>query len=309
MFLLTIPFVATGFAAARPSSPPGVVELPVTPDGQPHIPVRIKRADVDVRIALSYDTALVLNSGAAARAELKAFPLIGKRTFKSALIPGGEATFRGNLYGITPHGLANATVPVIWVDKPVAADADGVLSITALKADHIIFSFGPITPGSKTYAIPRKSTGSAMMEARVGDETISVALELNAPDTVMNARAAAALANTGVVKRGGNVGFWKPFPGIALPFERLDPATGARLFGLPLVRPAVRVTEAQAKALDARSKAGTSTADDDADAITVTASRKRGRAPWLLIGRDMLAPCSRIEFDRPGKRWLLTCAF
>jgi hypothetical protein len=29
----------------------------------------------------------------------------------------------------------------------------------------------------------------------------------------------------------------------------------------------------------------------------------------VLIGRDVLDRCSRIELDRPGKRWLLTCDF
>ena len=297
-----LPAIAVAAPAAQP------LIIPVAPGGQPHIPIRIKHADLDVRLALSFDMALVLNAEPAFRAELKPFPLIGKRTFKNALIPGGEATFRGNLYGITPRGLDKSTVPAIWVDKPIAADADGVLSITSLKSDHIVFVFGPQVPGSIIHTISRKS-GGVMMLAQVGDEKIDVALELNSPDTVMNARAAAALINAGIFKRAGEVGFWKPFPGVDLPFERLAPAPGARLLGLPLGRAGVRITEAQAKVIDARAHAGTSTAEDDTDAITVTASRKKGRNPWILIGRDMLSGCSRIEFDRPAKLWRLTCAF
>ncbi len=298
--------VAPILAVAAASAPPMV--LSVAPNAQPRMPVRIKNADLDIRLALSFDTALVLNMEPAVRAGLKPFPLIGKRKFKSALIPGGEATFRGNLYGITPRGLEKSTVPAIWVDRPVAGDADGVLGISALKADYIIIDLGPFVPGSKLHTLTRPDKGSVLMKARIGDETVTVSLELNTPDTVMNARAAAALANAGLVKRAGTVGFWRPFPGVALPFERLDPIAGARLLGLPLVRPAVRITEGQARDLDAKAKAGTSDASDDEDAITVTASRKKGRDPWILIGRDMLSGCSRIEFDRQGKTWLLTCA-
>lgn len=303
VLLLAVPLIA---AAKAPMAPYVVT---VAPGAQPHLPVRIKDTDLDIRLALSFDSAMILNPVPAARAGLKPFPLIGKRTFKSSLVPGGEATFRGNLYGVTPHGLAKSTLPVIWVDKTIAADAEGVLPVSVLKADTVVINLGPQAPAAKLYTITRKDKGGVMMKVRVGDETIDVALELNSPDTVMNARAAAALANAGLVKRAGEVGFWRPFPGVELPFERLAPTPGATVIGLPLFRPAVRITEAQAKTLDAAAKAGTSTADDDDDAITVTASRKKGRGPWILIGRDVLQHCSRIVFDRPGKAWLLTCAF
>ncbi|KAB7646312.1 hypothetical protein [Polymorphobacter fuscus] len=286
-----------------------MIVINVLPGGQPHLPARIKAIDLDTRVALSFDTALVLNTPAAERAGLKSFPLIGKGKFENAMIPGGEARFRWNLFGVTPAGAAKGTVPVVWVDKAVAADADGVLPASVIKADRIIFDLGPQAPAAKVRTILRKSGGSVLMKTRIGDETINVALELNSPDTVMNARAAAALAGAGLVKRAGDVGFWRPFPGVSLPFERMVPTAGAAILGLPLVRPAVRITEAQAREIDSRARAGTSTASDDDDAITVTASRKRGRDPWILIGRDVLNQCSRIVFDRPGKAWVLTCAF
>lgn len=301
--------LAAGMSLAAAPPPVAPYFITVAPGNQPHVPLRIKRGDLDVRIALSFDTALVLNAEPARRAELKPFPLIGKRTFKSALIPGGEATFRGNLYRINPQGLPSSTVPAIWVDKPIAGDADGVLALSALKADRIVIDLGPAATGSRQYTLTRPDKGSVMMRARLSDEKIAVALELNSPDTVMNARAAAALIAAGLVKRSGQVGFWRPFPGVALPFERLTPLPGAQVLGLPLVRPAVRITEAQARQLDAQAKAGTSTSEDDADTVTVTASRKKGRGPWILVGRDVLGDCSRIVYDRPGKTWGLTCAF
>ncbi len=304
-FALLLALIGTAASAADPAS----ITVSVAPGGQPHIPVRIKNAELDIRLALSFDSVLILNSGPAARAELRAFPLIGKRTFKNSLIPGGEATFRGNLYSIEPRGLPKSSLPAIWVDKPIAGDADGVLPVSVLKADRIVIDLGPQAPNAKLYSITRKNGGSAMMRARIGDENVDVALELNAADTVMNARAAALLAAAGLVKRGGEVGYWKPFPGVALPVERLTPTPGAELLGLPLRRPGARVTEAQARVIDAQARAGTSTTEDDDDTITVTAKRSRGRGPWILIGRDVLSSCSRIEFDRPGKVWHLTCAF
>jgi hypothetical protein len=294
--------------AAKP--PPAPYVINVAPGGQPHVSIIMKKkVPMDARVALSFDQALVLNSPAAGRAGLKAFPLFGKRTFKNAFIPGGEATFRFNLLDVTPKGLPRRKLPVVWVDKPVADDADGVLSVTGMQADRIVFELGPQAPGAKIYTLTRPDSGEVKMAERIGGEKIDISFELNSPDTVMNARAAAALTKAGLVKRNGQVGFWKPFPGVALPFERMTTRPGAMLVGLPLSGAAVRITEAQAKALDARAKAGTSTEEDDADTITVTADTKKGRDPWILIGRDMLSKCSRIEFDRPGKAWHLTCAF
>lgn len=285
--------------------------LNVAPGAQPHVPIIMKKtAEMDVRVALSFDPgALVLNSGPADRAGLKAFPLIGKGTFKNAFLPGGEATFRFNLLDVTVRGLPRKKTPTLWVNKPVAADADGILSVGAIKADRVVFELGPQRPGATTYILSRPDGSEVKMMARLGGEKINIAFELNSPETVMNARAAAALAAAGLVKRNGDVGFWQPFPGVALPFERMTPSPGAMLIGLPLTRPGVRITEAEAKRLDALAKAGTSTAIDDDDTITVTASKKRGRDPWILIGRDVLGKCSRIVFDRPGKAWVLTCAF
>ncbi len=291
------------------ATPARAIEIPWPTDAQPVTRIVIKHTPLTARLALGFDKALILNGAPAEKANLKAFPFIGKRTVRNPLIPGGEATFRGNIYDVAGAGLAATGVPTIWVDKPIAEDADGILSLLSLKADSIAL-VRQGGAGGHVYTLDRPGHGDALVKARAGGEEIRVGLDLRSPDKVMNARAAAALEAAGVVKRSGKVGLWSPFPGVALPFERLTPVPNARLLGLPLVRPAARISEARAKTLDAAAKAGTSTVADDDDTITVIGTRKRkGPDPWLLIGRDVLDQCSRIEFDRPGKRWLLTCSF
>ncbi len=295
-------------AAAEKTAP--AFELAWPAEAQPRVPVVIKNTPLTVRVALGFDKAMLLNGGPAARANLKAFPILGKRTVKNPMIPGGEAVFRGNIYDVAAAGLPTTAVPTIWVDKPVADDADGVLSLLGLNADKVVLSRGPAAAGSRVYALNRKGKSDALIKAQFGGESVLVGLDLRAPDTVMNARAAVALEAAGVVKRSGTIAFWAPFPGVSLPLERLTPVPGAKLLGLPLHLPTARISEARLKALDARAKAGTSTASDDADTVTVTATKARkGANPWLLIGRDVLDKCSRIELDRPGKQWLLTCNF
>ena len=295
------------FGASAHAAPADRFEIVAAP--QPMARLRVKNTDLTVRVALGFDKALLLNLAPATRAHLKAFPLLGKQTFKSNLMPGGSALIRGNLYDIAIAGLPETQVPTIWFDKELADDSDGVISLLAVPAEHVVVVQPAAPKGGLVYGIGRKGKGDAAMIAVIGGEKVHVILDVRSTETLFNGRAAQLIEKAGMFKRTGRVGLWRPFPGSALPFERVIPTPGATILGLPLVAPAARVTEARAKELDARAKAGTSSADQDDDAITVTAGRHKTQPPWVLIGRDVLDYCSRIELDRPGVRWALTCAF
>jgi len=293
-----------------PAPAVAATDIIVPPGQQPYIDLIVKDQPMRARLALGFDKALLLNLGPAQRASLKIFPLLGKMKFKNALIPGGEALFRFNLVRVAPQGFEAGKIPTVWVDKLIASDADGILSALALSGDRVTFRLAPPRAGEQLYKLPRKGKNDADMQTRIADEKIRITLELNAPETILNARAADALIAAGLLRRLNSVTLWRPFPGVALPIQRLETRPGATLLGLPLINAAARITEAEAKRIDSEAKAGTSTAEDDEDAITVTASRKkRGRAPWVLVGRDTLDRCSSITLDRPAKVWELACRF
>lgn len=290
------------------STPAAAIELVADP--QPHTLVRIKDSDVPARVALGFDKAMALNLDSATAARLRAFPIFGKRTVESSMIPGGRAVFRGNFYRIAPAGLKPVTAPVGWVDKPVDARFPAIVSIFAFDAPRVAIVRPGVSAGSR-FVLRRNGEGDAQMDVKVGSETVRVSLDLGTPRTIMSARAAAALEETGLVRRLMEVGLWEPIPGVRLPYQGLVPIAGASVAGLPLVAPAARITEQRAREIDAFAKSGTSTMSDDDDAIVVTAKRdqQRGRRAWLIIGADVLNNCGRIELDRPGKRWLLDCSF
>lgn len=290
---------------------PAQAEIAVPPGQQPYLPVTVKDTAVNARLALGFDKALLLNMGPAQQAKLKMFPLLGKMTLRDPLFPGGEALFRFNLVKVAPKGFKAGKMPTVWVDKPIAADADGVLSALALEGERVTFRLGADQPGSRLYTLPRKGGGSASMQMKAGGETLRLTLELNSPETILNARAAQALLAEGLVRRRPEVGLWRPFPGVALPFQRLDAMPGATLMGLPIRNAAMRITEEEARRIDAEAQRGTSTEIDDEDAIVVTAAKgkTKGRKPWILIGRDVLDDCTTITLDRPGKSWVLNCRF
>lgn len=308
--LLLLLLVPGAVQAAKPK-PPAVFTLTTSDRGNPYLPVTVKNATINTRIALSYDQGMILNPAAVQRTGVKPFPIIGKFSLNNTPFASGKTVIRFNLGTAIPQGLPGRKVPIAWLETVTAADADAILPIGSLAADRIDIVRGETPAGSQTYIIPKKGKGEAMIRTRIGDEEVNVSLELNIPTTVMNARAGDALIRAGLASRAAEVGYWRPFPAVSLPMQGLAGKAGLTIAGLPMRRMSVRISEAEARAIDARAK-GTSTEEDDEDTITVSADRnkkKRGRDPWILIGRDVLDDCSRISFDRPGARWVLVCKF
>lgn len=304
---LTLLLAATG----APAAPAQLLTLVADP--QPITTIIVKKASFRVRVSTGFERGLALNFGPADAARLKAFPLLGKRRITNSLIPGGSAIFRGNFYKVSVPGVgASLTTPTLWVDKAVdTSGTDGIVSVMALDADRVVIDQPAAPPGGAVYVIPTTGSGEVAGELKIEGRKVKVRIALDAPRTMMNANGAQAMFDAGLVKRGGTVGLWSPFPEVALPYETLEAVDGATLFGMPLRTPAARITEARAKEIDARAKAGTSTEDDQDDAIVVSAKNPKGNKnpPWILIGRDMLDSCSKIEIDKPNRRWLLTCNF
>lgn len=298
------------------AGPASATTIDLRADPVPLTTVALKRGTVPVRVSLGFNRAMLLNLAPARATGLKPFPIIGKFKLKNPQLPGGEATIRGNLITADVGGTGRQKLPTAWIDKDVVdPPSQGVVSVMAFKADYVRIRVAGAPSGGRTYTLVRDGEGDADAEWRVGGDTVRVVIDLTSDVTVMNARAARALESAGLVRRTGAVALWSPVPALLLPVEQMRPTAGATaLGGLPLVRPVARITPEQARTLDARVADGMKgQSEEDEDAIVVTAAREgeapRGRAAWMLIGRDVLKDCSEILLDRPGKIWRLTCAF
>lgn len=292
-------------------APVPLVELEADP--VPTTTVQLKRGTLPVRVSLGFDKALLLNLEPARKLGLKPFPLVGKFKIRNPQIPGGEAVIRGNLVSVGTAGTPMQKIPTVWIDKDVAAPPQaGTVSVMAIDAQRVRITNLRAPAGGQAFRFVRAGASDAELKWKVGGETVRVIFDFTSEATVLNARAADALAAEGMVSRTGRVGLWSPVPALSLPVEALRPTPGASMQGLPLFSPAVRITRAQAEALDARAaRAIQGDSPDDEDAIVVTGSREkeRRRDPWMLIGRDVLRYCSRVELDRAGRSWELTCNF
>lgn len=304
-------FLLLALAAPLSAKPVPLVEL--TADPVPLTTVELKRGSLPVRVSLGFDKALLLNLAPAQGLGLKPFPLIGKFKIRNPQIPGGEAVIRGNLITVGTGGTAAQKIPTIWIDKDVVALPEaGIVSVMAFDAERVRVTNPRAPAGGTTFRLTRAGKGDADLKWRLGGGTVGVVFDFTSEATILNARAADMLAANGLVRRTGRVGLWSPVPAISLPVEKLEPLPGAAMQGLPLFSPAARITRQRAQELDARAAEGIrGDSEDDPDAIVVTASKEREkrRDPWMLIGRDVLRFCSRVELDRSGVAWELTCNF
>lgn len=298
-------------AAAAAAKPVPLVELDADPI--PLSSVKLKHGVVPVRVSLGFDKAMLLNLAPAQQLKLKPFPIIGKFKIKNPQIPGGEAIIRGNLITGDVGETGKQKLPTVWIDKDVVAPPQaGVVSVLAFNADRVRISNSRAPAGGKVFTLARAGKSDAEVKWRLGRDTVRVVFDFTSDRTILNARAASIVEREGLVRRSGRVGLWSPVPALSLPVEELRPVSGANMMGLPLLEPNARITKARAKELDARAAAGiVGDTAEDPDAIVVTAEKEKsgGREPWMLIGRDVLRYCSTVELDRPGARWVLTCAF
>jgi hypothetical protein len=293
------------------AKPVPLVEL--TADPIPLTRVQLKRGAIDVRVSLGFDKAMLLNLAPAQKLGLKPFPIFGKFKFKNPQIPGGEAIIRGNIVSGDVGGTGKQKLPTVWIDKDVVPPPQaGVVSVMAFDAERVIIRNPSAPTGGRAFVLPRAGRNDSDIKWKLGQDTVRVVFDFTSERTVLNARAAQILEREGLVRRQGRVGLWSPVPALTLPVEQLSPTAGANMMGLPLKEPFARITRDQAKALDARAAAGIQgDSPDDEDAIVVTAKskEKEGRAPWMLIGRDVLRYCSSVVLDRQAATWTLTCAF
>jgi hypothetical protein len=186
------PLLAAALLVASPAAArEPLVELEAAPT--PSVTVALKRGTVNARVSLGFQRALLLNLAPAKAAGLQMFPLIGKRTFRDPLLPGGQAVARFNLISADVAGTGRQQMPTVWIDKDVArAPHEGIISVMGIRADRVVIRQPAAPTGGSPYTLARRGQGSAQMRWRVGGENIDVVLDLGTPVSVMNARAAAA---------------------------------------------------------------------------------------------------------------------
>lgn len=192
---------------------------------------------------------------------------------------------------------------VVWFDRRYEAQGDGAMGPGGLPAAVIRFELRPAQPGERTANLPlvQKMFQPTYSRVMVAGREISVLFDPQHARTLATAGAGSALAAAYGGQLAGATGKAEVAFGIERPIRTLRLARPFVIGPLSFDSVPVRIG-------DSGSVAGIADADADPEEVVVTAKGGAKRRDVLIIGRDALARCSTIVFDKPAKAIRLSCA-
>ncbi len=274
---------------AKPAAAPYIVR------GDGVVPVIVGGVAGRMRISPWAPAAPTLNPDYAARIGLRGGLFGFQVAVGSVKVSGRTSVTR------LEFGAAKFKRRVVWFEKPYAPNADGAVGPGGLPVDVLRFELRDAKPGERTIALPlvQQLFRPAVAQIMVGGRTISVLFDPQHVRTLATAGAGAALA----VGLGGE--FFGPAERAEVAFGIDRPVRAMRLTR-PVQIGALSFDRLFVRVADSGSIAGIPDADADPEEIVVNAS-KSSRRDTLIVGRDQLARCSSIVFDKPAKQIRLTC--
>jgi hypothetical protein len=255
---------------------------------------------VTVRLDPGAPTMPVADAAAAAEAGMKG-SMLGVRFSVGPVSTHGGTNVATLDLGRGAFKRRVAFLPRRWTPNDAVALGPG-----ALDAPVVRFTLRPAQPGEQVTALPLESFGASGVGTlvQVGDNAVQVQFVLDRDRSLATAGAGAAVA---AHAGGGFAPGSEPMVvrfGIERPVRRLDLARPLRVGPLALSSFWVRTS-------DFGSTAGVpeaGAAPPDPDEIVVQGKKKRDRShDRLQIGREALAGCSSITFDKPNRQLLLSC--
>ena len=195
---------------------------------------------------------------------------------------------------------------LVWIDRPVVEDADGLISPADMPYDLVTFELGAERQGARDYVLPLEfPRGEGLYYPfPAGDQQVHVKFSLIKAHSMATGAAGALLS-------GLFGGSWMGDPrdalidfGVARPVRPLALERPLSLEGLELDRFFVRTGDHRGN-LELPPEP-----DADPDEIVVTgAGGKRQRARYgLTIGLDRLSSCSRLVWNNLNRQLTLRCA-
>lgn len=192
---------------------------------------------------------------------------------------------------------------VVWFDRRYEVPGDGAMGPGGLPAALIRFELRPAQAGERTATLPlvQRLFQPTYTRVMVAGREVSILFDPQHPRTLATAGAGSAIAQAYGGQLAGATGKAEVAFGIERPIRTLNLARPMMIGPLRFDSVAVRIG-------DSGSVAGIADADADPEEVVVTAKGGAKRRDVLIIGRDALAPCSTIVFDKSAKQIRLSCA-
>lgn len=205
------------------------------------------------------------------------------------------------------NGAASMPRRVSWYGRDWGDGLDGAIGPTGFPERIVRFSIGPSRPGERTATLPvfertNLPWWSLIVHGtlKVGGKDVQVRFDLRNRRSLATAGAAVLIARAHGGTMTGERARQVVLLGVERPIAMMRLARPLAVGPLALTNLGVRVTDGS----------GANTipqADADPSEVVVTARGKQTQR-FLSIGRDDLARCSSLVFDKGARQIRLTCA-
>jgi hypothetical protein len=257
---------------------------------------------VPLRLRVEFDIApdINLNPEAAARAGLGRGDGAWVQRIGPVRLRGRSARTELSLAGVKTR------TAVRWHDRPVAAGADGLVSVHALPFDSVTLVRRSPAPGERelTFATRLDDNHGVYLPVEVGGRRIAARLSFYRSRTIAPAAAAAVIAR----RHGGAIEREPGEPeeislGVPRPVHLLE-------LDRPLVVGALAVPRLMVRTADFRGdhRLVRRALDEEGSAIVVNGERGSQEPLYrITIGLDVLEPCSAVTYSRAPRELRLRC--
>jgi hypothetical protein len=291
---LGMPFLAGVIIWALLGAAPLPATLVVDPSGI--IPVLINGSAVKMHMVAHGVSYPVLNPDAAERLTLKGGFFAAQAQIGPVKIPGKYAKVKTTISGVETKSR------LLWFEKPVVSDADGMLGPESVPQTRVTFMLRAPAPNETSYSLPL-ITQNALVGSSIqaGGKTIFVQWHLQRARSLVTAAAANDLATShGARLEGAAVP-----EDIAFTVKRpIRPLVLAQ----PLMVGPLKIKTLYARISDYGSVANVPDDQKDDSEIIVTAQSKTSRAKRsLIVGLSDLQSCSSLTFDKSARQVILSC--
>lgn len=275
--------------AAKPATP-----LVVRGDGL--VSATVGGASVRIRITPWAPAAPTLNPDFAARIGLRG-GLFGFAVKVGPVKVGGQTS-------VTRFDFGTMTFRrrVVWFDRRYEPVGEGAVGPGGLPAEVIRFELRSPQPGERVATLPliQRPFQPTYTRVKVAGRDVDILFDPQHARTLATAGAGSAIAAAHGGQLVGATGKAEVAFGIDRPIRNLKLARPFAVGPISFDSVPVRIG-------DSGSVAGIADADADPEEVVVTAKGGAKRRDVLIIGRDALARCSTIVFDKPAKVIRLSC--
>jgi hypothetical protein len=262
-------------------------------------PATVNGKPVRIQVNLTAERTLIVNAEAAGRIGLqsntsRAKGVIGHQRFSAS------STSAEYVIGGMP-----IKSRILWYDTISTPGADAVVGPAGVTQDVITVQLRAAQDGERTFTLPlimvQEKYGRMGTMVKIGEQAVAVGWSLNRDSTLVTAAAAADLANS----NGGHFMGEKRKESVVYDVQRpVRTMDIARPFGIGPIQLS-RVTAWVGEYGDISRVPDD---QDDPNEIVVTAKGSKIKSfHAIVIGRNDMAHCSSITYDKPGRQIRMVC--